>query len=268
MTRQMDDIRTVQKGTANVAYSVLSQRANPLGTICLLASTGRGPEDFLHLAEHLAKGGLRVILPWPRGTGQSTDAHNGVTFHDLATDVAAILDHEICDGPVVVAGHAFGCWIARTLASDRPELVDGLIFLAAAADSWPTELSKAINTAMSVDAPEQERLAALRLSFFAEKSDPSPWLDGWYPELAELQRNASGLTDRARWWSSGHAPILDIVGTEDPFRLPKQLDFYQRELGDRVDLRTVAGASHALPGEKPAEAAQIILDWIGTLPSV
>lgn len=262
----MDDIRTVQNGVTEIAYSVLRERAPSLGTICLLASTGRGPEDFLHLAEHLVQGGLRVILPWPRGTGRSTGEYQDVTFHDFAADVAAILINEKCQSPVAVAGHAFGCWIARTLATDRPDLIDALIFLAAAADSWPPELSDAINIAMTEDAPVQERLAALRMSFFAKKSDPTPWLDGWHPELAQLQRNARRLTDRARWWSSGLAPILDVVGTEDPFRPPKALDFYQNELGDRVDLRTVEGASHALPDEKPAETAQTVLDWVTMLP--
>ena len=64
--------RTVRHASATVSYEVLNDRDSTCGTICLLASTGRGPKDFLHLAEALIERGFRVILPWPRGTGQST----------------------------------------------------------------------------------------------------------------------------------------------------------------------------------------------------
>lgn len=256
-----EDVRTARYGAEKISYSVLCDREVAPITICLLASTGRGPEDFMQLAGALAQSGFRAILPWPRGTGQSTGKLQDVNFHDLAADVAAVLTQEQCEGPVIVAGHAFGCWIARTLAADQPNLVDGLVFLAAAPESWPSELSEAIDTAMAFDAPKQARLAALRLSFFAAENDPQSWLTGWHPELARLQRNARRLTDRASWWSSGEAPILDVVGNEDPFRPQKELDFYRREFGKRVELRTVNGASHALPEEKPEETAKIILDW-------
>lgn len=257
----MEEDRTVQRASVKVSYKVLYGRKLALGSICLLASTGRGPKDFLHLAEALVNFGFRVILPWPRGTGQSTGEQSDPSFHDFAADVAALLTEERNEGPVIVAGHAFGCWIARTLAADQPELVDALVFLAAAAETWPSELSDAINTAMAPDVAEVERLAALRLAFFAAGNDPRPWLKGWYPELALLQRKARELTDRQNWWSSGHAPILDVVGTDDPFRPPEKMDFYQKEFGKRVELRTVEGASHALPDEKPKETAEIIYAW-------
>lgn len=256
-----EDVRTVRHDCATVSYEVLNDRDSTCGTICLLASTGRGPKDFVHLAEALTERGFRVILPWPRGTGQSTGQLHDLNFHDLAADVAALLIEEKNDKPTMVAGHAFGCWIARTLAVDQPDLVNALVFLAAAAESWPPELSVAINTAMDSDATVQERLAALRLSFFAAGNDPRPWLKGWHPELARVQRNARKLTDRESWWSSGHAPILDIVGDEDPFRPPDKMGFYENELGKRVELRVVEGASHALPDEKPVETAEIICDW-------
>lgn len=264
-TTMTETIRTVQNGAASIAYRVLGPSGETAPTLCLIASTGRGPDDFLHLAEALATGGLRVVLPWPRGMGDSTGPLEGIDFHDLAGDAAAALAAEKGAGGAVVAGHAYGCWIARTVAQDRPELIDGLVLLAAGGGKWPAELSRAIEVAMDPDAPEDDRLAALRLGFFAEGHDPRPWLQGWNGALVVAQRAARARTERDSWWPSGRAPVLDVVGLQDPFRPAGARDFYLREFAPRVTLATVDGASHALPDEKPAEVAALMLPWIHAL---
>ncbi len=262
MTRIFADVRTVRHGRVKISYAVAGPSADETPTLCLIASTGRGPEDFAHLAEELAMGGLRVVLPWPRGTGHSRGPVDQVDFHDLAKDAAAALAAEAGAGRAFIVGHAYGCWIARTMAQDLPHLVDGVILMAAGSGKWPEELSRAIEIAMSQDAPEADRIAALKLAFFAEGQDPRTWLDGWNPKLVEMQRAARARTGRDSWWPSGSAPMLDIVGLQDPFRPVGELDFYVREFAPRVDLRTVDGASHALPDEKPVEVAKLILDWL------
>ena len=42
----------------------------------------------------------------------STGRLDGITLHDLARDIAAVVE-TLCDGPVVVIGHAFGNRVAR-----------------------------------------------------------------------------------------------------------------------------------------------------------
>lgn len=257
--------KTIRNGKAVVSYAVLGPSGDEAPTLCLIASTGRGPEDFAHLAHTLAEGGLRVVLPWPRGAGESSGPLEGITFHDLAADSAAALEAEAGNGGAVIVGHAYGCWIARTVAQDRPDLIDGIILLAAGGGKWPEDLSRAIEVAMTPEAPEADRLSALQRGFFAEGNDPRPWLDGWHAELVVAQRAARAATERDSWWPSGNAPILDIVGLQDPFRAPDARDFYVREFAPRVELVTVDGASHALPDEKPAEVAVLMLDWVKAL---
>lgn len=265
MTADTPRIRTLSREGACLRYAVTGSGDPAAITICLIASTGRGPEDFFHLAERLAAEGLRVVMPWPRGMGGSEGPLDGIDFHDLAADAAAILRAERGTGRAVIAGHAYGCWIARTVAQDHPGLIDGLILLAAGAGQWPAELSDAINIAMDPDTPEADRLAALRMAFFAPGHDPRPWLTGWSGPVVLAQRAARSRTDRDSWWPSGNAPILDIVGLQDPFRAEKDRDFYVREFGPRVTLRPVDGASHALPDEKPDETARLMLDWMRNL---
>lgn len=259
----LGDLRSLETEAGRIVYCSAGHSKPGTPTLCLIASTGRGPDDFAALTWHLVDAGFRVLLPWPRGLGGSTGTLDGIDFHDLAADAAAVLEAERA-GPAIIAGHAYGCWIARTVAQDRPDLVDGLILLAAGGGTWPKSLSEAIEVAMDATAPEDDRLAALKVGFFAPGHDPRPWLEGWNGALVKAQREARARTARDSWWSSGRAPILDIIGLQDPFRPVEARDFYVREFGARVDLVTVDAASHALPDEQPKVVADAIAGWIDT----
>jgi len=98
--------------------------------VVILPSRGRGADDYDEVARRAAAAGYRVLRPQPRGIGGSTGPMKGLTLHDLARDVAAVIEHERA-GPAVVVGHAFGNWVARMTAVDHPELVRGVAILAA-----------------------------------------------------------------------------------------------------------------------------------------
>src|SRR3954470_4384208 len=98
-----------------------------------------------------------------------------LNMHDLAADVAAVLDKEV-RGPVVVVGHAWGNFAARQLAADRPDLVKGVVVAAASAGKVPpgstekpinAEMRKAIDGAGDLKLPEAQRLQYLKQAFFA-----------------------------------------------------------------------------------------------------
>lgn len=231
--------------------------------IVLIASTGRGGRDFHHLSHALSTLGFKAMAPHPRGIEGTEGPLEGLSFHDLADDVAEVIRAE--GGPAIVVGHAYGNWIARTLAADAPELVRGVVLLAAASGSWPALLTRAIDTLLSADASRAERLEALRLAFFAEGSNPEPWLDGWNKPVAEAQRKARLVSERNRWWGGGRARMLDLIAADDPFRPPaSRLDF-SAEFGLRVTTKVIERASHALPDEQPFEVAHAIRDWTRTL---
>lgn len=257
----MDEPRSVRNGDATIVYR--AEGEGPL--VIVIASTGRGTEEFGPLAVGLAGRGFRVLRPEPRGIGGSTGPMDGVSFHDFAGDFAAVIRAE-GGGPAIVAGHAYGNWIARTVASDHPDLVRGVVLVAAGARSMPKELSASIDMIADPEAPEERRLAGLRLAFFAEGSDPRPWLEGWHAEVTASQRAARGRSGGS-WRTAGSVPVLDLQADADPFRPPESRDELRAEFGDRLTVQVIAGASHALPAEKPEAVADAIAGWAACLPA-
>ncbi len=246
-------------GVASIEYSVRGE--GPL--LMILASTGRGTAEFAPLADRLAMRGYRVALPEPRGISRSTGPMENVTFHDFADDFAAVVAAE--GGKAIIVGHAYGHWIAKTIAADYPKMTRGIVLLAGAAKSWPSELSDAITVISNPKSTREERLAKLRLAFFAEGNDPTSWLDGWHSDVIKSQSSARKLTNRKDWWAGGTAPILDLQASSDPFRPESSRMEAKGEFGNRVTVSVIEGASHALPAEKPLEAADAIADWADKL---
>lgn len=252
--------KKVHNGDATIAYSMHGVKG-PL--IVILASTGRGTAEFEPLAEHLVKRGYRVALPEPRGIGGSHGPMENVTFHDFANDFAQVIKAE--GGKAIIAGHAYGNWIARTIAADHPEITSGVVLLAAGAKVWPKELSDAITMINDPKSTQDQKIAGLRLAFFAEGNDPKEWLDGWYQDVTVSQRNARKITNRDDWWHGGKAPILDLQAGADPFRPIESRMEVKEEFGDRVTVTVIPKTSHALPAEKPIATADAIADWADKL---
>src|SRR2546422_11023473 len=108
----------VKAGSASLMVTVRGQ-GQP---IVFIPARGRSVEDFDDIGSRLAQAGYRVILPQPRGIGNSSGPLEGITLHDLAADVAAVIQ-AVGDGQAIIVGHAFGNRVARMTATDHPRLV-------------------------------------------------------------------------------------------------------------------------------------------------
>lgn len=257
----------------DVRIEVISEGAGPL--VVLLPSRGRDSEDFDDIAAGIAKAGFRVLRPQPRGAGQSVGPMQGLTLHDFARDIATVIRREGevgGGGPAVIAGHAFGNWVGRMTAVDFPQLVRGVIIVAAAAKAYPAgfagakELSGAVKKSGDPKLGPEERLKYLRMAFFAPGNDASVWLQGWHPEVDESQFAAGRSTRQAEWWSGGNAPLLDLQGEKDPFKPREMKNEIRTEFGERATIVVIPNASHALIPEQPAAVVEAIVSWIGKLP--
>jgi pimeloyl-ACP methyl ester carboxylesterase len=256
--------KMVKNGDAQIEYLV--QGHGPI--IVLLPSLGRGAGDFDVIASELAAAGFRVIRPQPRGIGKSTGPMKGITLHDLASDVSDVIGAENHGKKVIVAGHAFGGFISRMVATDRPDLVRADILIAAGAGKKPSppKARQAIKDSANASLPEAERLAALQYVFFAPGNDPHIWLTGWYPDVLAAQRLAGDATPSNVYFRGGTAPILDIQPEEDRIVPVSDSDILKTELAPRVTVVLIPNAGHALIVEQPKEVSETIISYAKTLP--
>ncbi len=244
---------------------VIDDAGSSRETLVLLPSSQRDSMDFSDLAERLAARGFRVLRPQPRGMGISSPPPNDVTLHTLAADVAEVIS-QLGGGKAIIAGHAFGHYVARVTDLDHPASVRGVVMLAAAAREHPAGLSASLDIAADIDRSEAERLLHLQQAFFAPGNDASIWLNGWYPQWRKPYRLAAATPPKDQWWPTANAPILDVQGAQDPWRPRATQCELQDRLGDMVSICVIDGASHALIPEQPGAVIEAITEWARSLP--
>ena len=250
---------------AGVTIDYRSQGQGP--ALIMLPSLGRGAADFDELAARLAAAGYRVLRPEPRGVGASFGPMQGVSYHDLVKDLVALIEHERA-APAVIIGHAYGSAVGRTLAADRPDLVRGVVLVAAAGRS-PLDgaIRDSIDRSGDLALPDAVRLPYLARGFFAPGNDASVWLTGWHPATKAMGWDATRRTPLDQFIGAGRAPILDLQGEQDTVAPHANSLSLRNELGaDRVTVVVVPNAGHALLPEQPDAAAAAILEWLSRLP--
>lgn len=235
--------------------------------IVILPSLGRDAgEDYDAVASELVGRGWRVLRPQPRGIGASVGPMDGVLLPELAGDIAEVVRQQ-GGGRAVLVGHAYGNYVARMTAVAHPECVRGVVLAAAAARGVAPEIQAAPAIAGNLQLPVDQRLAALRLAFFAPGHDARPWLQGWYPRTQAMQAASSrGAVKQDAWWHAGTAPLLELIPDVDPFKPPARWSQLSQEFGERITVKLIAGASHALFPEQPLAVAEAISDWALSLP--
>jgi pimeloyl-ACP methyl ester carboxylesterase len=254
--------RIVSRGA--VELEVLSQGSGPV--IVMLPSLGRSGEDYDAVATMLASEGFRVLRPQPRGIGRSKGPMDGLSMHDLAADVAKVIESED-KGSVIVVGHAFGNFVARQIAADRPDLVRGVVVAAASSGKVPPgstekpigpEIRQAIDGPSNASLPEAKRLEYLQIAFFAPGNDASVWLGGWNSDVHHMESHAREHTPVDDYFAAGTAPILDLQAENDPVAPRRFAGVLKSMLGDRVTIVVIPNASHALFPEQPKAVTQAI----------
>jgi len=243
----------------NVTIEVIAEGRGPL--IVLLPSLGRDSEEFDPVAARLASAGFRVLRPQPRGYGRSVGPMENLTLHDFARDLAAVLELENA-GPAILAGHAFGHFVAKMTAVDFPKLTRGVILIGASQKTPTAEVRQSVAIASDPSQPAAERLKHLKLVFFAPGNDATPWLEGFHAAVQKSEAAARDTTQQQEYWSAGVAPILDIQGANDPYRPPSSRNELVEEFGaERVSTVLIPNAAHAVIVEQPGAVADAIIAW-------
>lgn len=243
----------------NVTIEVIAEGRGPL--IVMLPSLGRDSEEFDPAAERIAAAGFRVLRPQPRGYGRSTGPMENLTLHDLAKDVAAVIEREN-SGPAIVAGHAFGHFVAKMTAVDFPKLVRGVILIGAAQKTPDPEVQRSVAIASDPSQPEAERLKHLKIVFFAPGNDARPWLTGFHANVRAAEIIARDATPQKEYYAAGNVPLLDIQGENDPYKPLSARNELVDEFGaKRVTVVRVPHAAHAIIVEQPKAVADAVVAW-------
>ncbi|MBO6666535.1 alpha/beta hydrolase [Parvibaculum sp.] len=230
--------------------------------IVMIASLGRPGSDFDEVASALAEAGYRVTLPEPRGIGGSEGPMEKLTLHDLAEDVAAVIE-AVAKAPVVLIGHAFGNRLARTTAADRPELVSHVGLLACGGlIEMPEKAREALIGCFDESLSPEEHIECVRYGFFAKGNDPEAWRGGWYPQVMRMQSSAVRRTPVEDWWEAGGQPILVVQALEDTIALPANAHDLKARLGERATLVELPNAGHAMLPEQPGRIVSVIRSYL------
>lgn len=228
----------------------------------LLPSLGRGAGDYDAVVAYLVQAGFRCIRPQPRGIGRSRGEMAGLTLHDLAADVAAVIEAERA-GRVLLVGHAFGNWVARVLVHDRPEQVRAIAILAASVTTEANARTRVwIDGSFDMSLTDAQRLEHLQAGYFAPGNDPRVWLAGWHPDVARMQREATiATTERAWLRAAERTRLLYVAAAEDAISPPPSLEALRAAMGPRAELTIVPRAGHALLPEQPAATAAALIGF-------
>jgi pimeloyl-ACP methyl ester carboxylesterase len=230
--------------------------------VVLVASLGRGADDFADLAGRVAAAGYCALALEPRGIGGSASPLEGVTMADLADDVGAVI-RALADGPATVVGHAFGNRVARMVATRQPDVVESVVLLACGGLVPPApEVTAAMASVFDASLDRRSRLDAIALAFFAPGHDPAPWEGGWHADTAAAQVAATAGTPVEDWWTAGSADVLVVQPAADVVAVPQNATRIVERLGERARLVTIPDAGHALLPEQPSVVGTEVLAWL------
>ncbi len=252
------EFSTVAAPSASIR--VRASGAGPL--LVLLPGLGRPAGDLDPLAAHLVQAGFRVVQPDPRGSGGSTGPMAPLTLHDLAHDVATVVETAGAAG-ITVIGHAFGNRIARTLAAGRPDLVETVVLLGCSGKVQPAPaIAEAIRLAQTPDTDPATRARAVADAWFAPGRDGSVWLDGWSQPVMAAYLAAAAATDTADWWTAGRARVIILQGAADVAAPVENGRLLKAEIGERATLIELPGIGHAIGVEAPDVVAGVIVSQL------
>ena len=232
--------------------------------VVLLANAGCSTGYLDKLAHALAAAGLQTISINMRGTGESRGTLAGMTVHDLAADVAGVIEALNC-GPAHLVGHAFGNRVARCLAADRPSLVRSVTLLAAGGLIVPaTPLGTSFLKATDAKMNGSDCVTLLGARWLSPASKPEilAQVECWPAVHVAHLATGRGMA-LEEWWGAGTAPLLAIQGLDDEAAPPGNGHALRAQFGERVRVVDLPRAGHFLVLEQPEAVTRAVAEFVG-----
>ena len=237
--------------------------------VVLMASAGREASDFNELIKDIVSAGYRTVAieaPGINGTSMLSDP----SLYNFATHVEAVIKNDTKakgEGPAFVIGHAFGNRVVRAAAQQYPDLVKGVILIAAGGEK-PIEptADAALRNIFNPVSSFKKRRKDIDYAFFADGNEiPGHWERGWHTKTAMLQAKSITQTQDKDWLAGGTGPMLVVQAGADRIA-PKEdtADILLARYPDRVSVALIESAGHALLPEQPEAVSKAVLDFLAT----
>jgi pimeloyl-ACP methyl ester carboxylesterase len=228
---------------------------------------------------HLVEAGYQVVTFDNRGVPPSDMPPAPYTVHDMAVDLAGLIDG-LGLGSCRLVGYSLGSWIVETLAVERPDLVRAAAFVAGFNRSTQWELIEARAgrdlAALDVIVPptvdvvdllkylpndklQDDDVVATWAALFG---DQEPWCNPG--RLGQWEAAVAWTTDATRvgQWTSITAPCLILSFEHDIDSPPRHARQAARQLPD-ARVVELPGLSHAGVFEDPQAVATPLLEFFG-----
>lgn len=160
-------VSMVDIGHAQLNIEAWKSDAKDFETIIVLPGSGADVNRYKYIAPLLADAGYQVVAVNQRGIAGSTGKLDGLSLHDYAADVAAII-YGLGSRKAHLLGWAAGNRTSHVVATDFPNKVASISLIAAGglvkALSEPGELGRLLGEA---DIPEAEKVQLARRTLFS-----------------------------------------------------------------------------------------------------
>lgn len=219
---------------------------------------------------------VRVVSVDQRGHGHSGKPQSGYLAEDFSNDIAGLI--EILGGPEanIVVGHSLGSRNAIAAAARFPDLVSGIVAIdftpfieEEVFDSLASRVAAGNQSFASLDEVKtylqgRYRLlppdAVTRRAEYGFHQVGGSWMALADPEA--MRQTVDGLReDLSGYLSEVSVPAIVVRGGQSVLVTEKAFEA-TRHLRPDLDYRTVDGADHYVPEEKPQEVARIVRDLL------
>lgn len=206
---------------------------------------------------------LRGVAVSLRGHGDSSKAPTGYSIDDLASDIVPLLNGLGIERAALV-GHSGSCLVARRVALDAPDRVDGLLLEASPSTlSGDDNLRRFIDTVVStLTSPIDREFARSFITDTSSENLPPVLIEDLVDDLVKVPAHA---------WKEMFASLIDyddttelarveipvrLVWGEDDALVPRWMQDQLVDLLPRAELTVYPGVGHTPRWEQPSRFAQ------------
>ena len=212
----------------------------------------------------------RVIAPDLRGLGETEATGGPVSMNRYAEDLFALVQH-LGLGPVTLAGHSMGGYVALAFANAFPQALNGLVLVgtksgadtpeAAASRRALAEKVEAEGVSVVVDAMAPKMLSAGNTDAAMAAAVRNFMLPSKPMGVVGALLGMAERPDMGAWLGLIRARTLVLTGADDTIIPPSESEALAQAIPS-AQLNLIPQAGHLVAFEAPAAFNEILLAWL------